>query len=257
MNAKKQRQSAAPSPLAGPTWQFEDVTLTRVIESEEALLSPFELYPDCTPEDIDRNVSWLTSDLYSQDQRLLVISIQSFLIRSAEKTILIDTCSGNCKQRQRPFFSERRWDWLDKLRSAGVAPEDVNIVACSHLHVDHVGWNTRLENGRWVPTFPNARYLIARKEWDFWRSMPGIASLARTGDFISDSVLPIINSGKADLIDDHFKVSERVSIEPGHGHTPGHFLVSISCSDQRAVLTGDLMHTPLQLRYPNGVPGSV
>ena len=81
--------------------------------------------------------------------------------------------------------------------------------------------------------------------------MPGIASLARTGDFISDSVLPIIDSGKADLIDDHFKVSERVSIEPGHGHTPGHFLVSISCSDQRAVLTGDLMHTPLQLRYPN------
>src|SRR5262249_40049139 len=104
--------------------------------------------------------------------------------------------------------------------------------------------------GRWVPTFPNARYLIARKEWDFWRSVPGTASLGRTGDFISDSVLPIIESGKADLIDDHFNISERVSIEPGHGHTPGHFLVSISCSHKCAVLTGDLMHTPLQLRYP-------
>jgi glyoxylase-like metal-dependent hydrolase (beta-lactamase superfamily II) len=182
---------------------------------------------------------------------LLVITIQSFLIRAAGKTILVDACSGDHKDRRRPFFDRREWGWLEKLEAAGVHPEDIDFVLCSHLHVDHVGWNTRLENGTWVPTFPNARYLISKREWDYWRSNPGVASLARTGDFISDSVTPVVQAGQAELIDDRHGFSDCINIEPGHGHTPGQFTVRLGGGGKEAILAADVMHTPLQLRYPH------
>ena len=184
-------------------------------------------------------------------RQLLIVAIQSFLIRSGGKTILVDACSGNHKQRERPFFDQRQWPWLNRLAAANVRPEDIDIVMCSHLHVDHVGWNTRLENGAWVPTFPNARYLISQREWNYWRSAPGVASLTRTGDFITDSVLPIVQSGQAELIEDQHGFSEEIAIEPAPGHTPGHFVVRLSGGGCEAVLSGDLMHTMLQLRYPD------
>jgi glyoxylase-like metal-dependent hydrolase (beta-lactamase superfamily II) len=226
-------------------------SLTRIVESEQPLLSPFEIYPDCTQAHLDANRKLLSRHFFDAHRQLLVIAIQSFLIRSGGKTILVDSCSGNHKHRQRPFFHDRKWSWLDRLAAAGVRPEDIDIVMCSHLHVDHVGWNTTLQNGRWVPTFPNARYLISQREWDYWRSAPGIASLARTGDFITDSVLPVVQSGQADLIDDRRGFSDVIAIEPAHGHTPGHFVVRLSGGGREAVLSGDLMHSPLQLRYPD------
>ena len=193
--------------------------MTRIVESETPLLAPFELLPDCTAAHIEENLPWLAPRFYDPTTRLLVIAIQSFLIRSAGKIILVDACSGNHKDRRRPFFHRREWSWLEKLHAAGVAPEDVDIVMCSHLHVDHVGWNTRLAGGKWVPTFPNARYLISRREWEYWRSEAGVTSLARTGDFISDSVLPIVAAGQADLIDERAGFSECIGIEPAPGHT--------------------------------------
>ena len=140
---------------------------------------------------------------------LLTITIQSFLIRQNGLTILVDSCSGNDKEaRARPEFRRAQWPWLERLREAGVKPEDIDIVLCSHLHVDHVGWNTRLDNGRWVPTFPNARYLISRREWDHWQAA-GPAALARTGDYITDSVLPVFASGQAELIGDEHALAQR------------------------------------------------
>jgi glyoxylase-like metal-dependent hydrolase (beta-lactamase superfamily II) len=130
-----------------------------------------------------------------------------------------------------------------------VAPEDVDVVLCTHLHVDHVGWNTRLENGRWVPTFPNARYLIARREWDYWRAA-GPAALARTGDYITDSVLPIFKSGQADLIGEEHMLASDIALETAPGHTPGLTLVRLGSGRREAILCSDLMHHPLQVRYP-------
>ncbi len=124
------------------------------------------------------------------------------------------------------------------------------MVLCTHLHVDHVGnWNPRLDNGRWVPTFPNARYLIAQREWDYWRNA-GPAVLARTGDFLIDSVLPIIQSGQADMIGDTHALKGHISIEPAHGHTPGQKMLRLGYGGGQALLTADMMHHPLQLRYP-------
>jgi glyoxylase-like metal-dependent hydrolase (beta-lactamase superfamily II) len=239
-----------PQRPALPQWESGGVSLTRIVESEEPLLSPFELLPDCTPNHINENLSWLAPRFYDPQAQLLVITIQSFLIRTAGKTILVDACSGDHKDRRRPFFHQREWGWLEKLEAAGVRPGDIDIVMCSHLHVDHVGWNTRLESGKWVPTFPNARYLISKREWEYWRSPLGALSVRRTGDFISDSVLPIIESGQVDLIDDRHGLCECIGIEPAHGHTPGQFIVRISAGRNEAILSADLMHTPLQLRYP-------
>ena len=180
---------------------------------------------------------------------LLIITIQSFLIRQNGLTVLVDACGGNDKERARPHFHRRSWPWLETLRSAGVAPEDIDIVLCTHLHVDHVGWNTRLDNGRWVPTFPNARYLIAHREWDYWRAA-GPAALARTGDYLTDSVLPIFKAGQVDLIGDEHMLASDIALEAAPGHTPGLTLVRLGGGRQEAILCSDLMHHPLQVRYP-------
>ena len=231
-------------------WTFGASTLQRIVESDGPMLSPFEIFPECTHEHLHSNRGWLQPRFQEPNSGILKIAIQSFLIRQNGLTILVDSCAGNDKEaRERPAFRRAQWPWLERLREAGVAPEDVDIVLCTHLHVDHVGWNTRLENGRWVPTFPNARYLIGRQEFEHW-TRAGSAVLARTGDYISDSVLPVFSSGQADLIEDEHAVANEISIEPAPGHTPGQLMVRLGSSRDQAVLCADLMHHPLQLRYP-------
>jgi glyoxylase-like metal-dependent hydrolase (beta-lactamase superfamily II) len=231
--------------------QIGEMSLRRIVESEEPLLSPFEVFPDCEPHHLAENLGWLAPRFMDAAAQLLVITIQSFLIRRGGLTILLDTCSGNDKTRKRPFFDQRSWPWLDRLRAAGVTPEQVDIVLCSHLHVDHVGWNTRLENGRWIPTFPNARYLISRREWEYWKGDSSPNGLVRTGDYIIDSVLPIFSAGQAELIDETHAFGSDLWLEPTTGHTPGHFALHLSDARQHMILSGDLMHHPLQLRYPD------
>lgn len=230
-------------------WQIGGCTLCRVIESEAPLLAPFEIYGDCTQAHLDANRGWLQPRFQDPESGVLMITIQSFLVRQAGLTILVDACGGNDKDRARPHFHRRSHDWLATLRAAGAAPEDIDIVLCTHLHVDHVGWNTRLENGRWVPTFPNARYLIAQREWDYWRNA-GPAALVRTGDFLIDSVVPIVESGQAEMIGDTLAIKGDISVEPAHGHTPGQKMLRLGTGKDQALLTADLMHHPLQLRYP-------
>lgn len=227
------------------------MTLRRIVESEVPLLSPFEIFPDCEPGHLAANDPWLAPRFMDRTAQLLVIAIQSFLIRRGGLTILVDTCSGNDKDRKRPFFDHRDWPWLARLRAAGVAPEQVDIVLCSHLHVDHVGWNTRLENGRWVPTFPNARYLISRREWEYWKASTAPNGVVRTGDYIADSVLPVFASGQAELVDDDHAFGSDLWLETTPGHTPGHLALHLADSRRQIILSGDLMHHPLQLRYPD------
>jgi glyoxylase-like metal-dependent hydrolase (beta-lactamase superfamily II) len=233
------------------SWTFGDLVLQRVIESEGPLLSPFEIFPDCTQAHLDANRNWLVPRFQDAATSLLTITIQSFLIRRNGLTILVDSCSGNDKEsRARPQFRRAQWPWLARLREAGVGPEDIDIVLCSHLHVDHVGWNTRLDNGRWLPTFPNARYLISRREWDHWQAA-GAKALERTGDYITDSVLPVFAAGQADLVGDTYAVAADISVEPAPGHTPGQMMVRLGSAREQAILCADLMHHPLQVRYPD------
>lgn len=226
------------------------VHLTRVVESEMPLLDPAEIYPDSTPALIEANLGWLAPRFYDPAARLLVITIQGFVVRIRERIIVVDTCVGDCKSRRRGPFDHQRWNWIGRLAAAGVRPEDVDTVICTHFHVDHVGWNTRLEDGRWVPAFPNARYLFTRDEWAFWKSDAARLPRERSGDYIGDSVMPIVDAGLADFVAMDHRINGEVSLVPQPGHTPGLVGVALRSGREQALLASDLLHSPLQCRYP-------
>ncbi|CAM5550258.1 Metallo-beta-lactamase superfamily protein OS=Eoetvoesiella caeni OX=645616 GN=DFR37_11531 PE=4 SV=1 [Eoetvoesiella caeni] len=226
------------------------VTVTVLVESSGPLLHPAELYPDSTPEIIAAQGNWLRPHLYDAASDRLVLAMQSFLLHSGGKTILVDTCVGDCKRRVRSDFDRAEWGWLSRLQEAGVAPEQIDIVLSTHLHVDHVGWHTRLVDGNWVPTFPNARYLFVKPEYAYWRSEVGKTALERTGDYIEDSVQPVFDAGLADLVEPDHRIDASLRLVPTPGHTPGHACVEINSEGQGAMITGDLLHHPLQCCFP-------
>ncbi len=227
------------------------VTVDRVLESEEPILDPLQMFPHITQSDIDAHLHWLAPKHYDIESGLLIIPIQGFVIRAANKVIVVDTCVGDCKVRARPMFNDQRRNWLGRLGDLGIRPEDVDYVICTHFHVDHVGWNTRMEDGRWVPTFPNARYLFTREEWDYWREAEGHRAMERTGDYMDDSVLPIVAAGLADFVPMNHAVLPEVSLLPAPGHSPGFVCVDIRSRGDRLVLASDLMHSPLQCIFPD------
>jgi glyoxylase-like metal-dependent hydrolase (beta-lactamase superfamily II) len=234
-----------------PELRVGDVTITRVIEIEQPLLDPLILFPDCTPEILDDASSWLGPRHFSARDGLLVLTVQSFLVRSHGQRILVDTCVGNCKRRGTPAFDQLRTGWLERF-SQVCDPADVDIVVCTHLHVDHVGWNTIWRDGRWTPTFPNARYLFTQPDYDFHTDAEAAAATyARSGDYLSDSIRPVIEAGLCDVIPVDHRVDDAVSLFPTPGHTAGHACVAVASAGAQAAITGDLFHSPLQCRYPH------
>lgn len=227
------------------------VRITRVVEASDPLLRPAEIFPDSTPQIIHANLDWMAPRFYDPGTDKLVITIQSFLLQAGGRNIVVDTCVGDCKRRLRPEFDQQRWHWLDRLQAAGVQPEDVHVVVSTHLHVDHVGWHTQMVNGEWKPTFPNARYLFTHPEWDYWRENEGHLALARTGDYIGDSVWPLFHCGLADLVPMDHEIFPGIALVPLPGHTPGHVGVSVQGAHSHALLTADLFHHPLQCCYPH------
>ncbi len=184
----------------------------------------------------------------------LVSSVHSWVIRTAEHTILLDGCGGN--HRNRPWAP--RWHmqdipWLDRLRNTGVSPEDVDIVLCSHLHTDHCGWNTRLLDGRWVPTFPNARYLTHRLENEFWN--PESPTRGKRADTVAplwqDSVLPVLEAGLMEFVDGSYEIEPGVVIEEAGGHTPGLVVLRVENGGEHAVFASDVVHHPVQICEPD------
>jgi glyoxylase-like metal-dependent hydrolase (beta-lactamase superfamily II) len=224
--------------------------IDRVVEFEQPLLDPLEVYPEASAGDIASQLAWLAPRFYDTASRLLVVPIQGFVVRAREKVIVVDTCSGDCKERKRPHFHQQRRDWLGRLAALGVAPEDVDYVLNTHFHADHVGWNTRLRDGRWVPAFPNARYLFTAEEWNYWRSADGVCAMERTGDYMQDSVLPIVEAGLADFVPMNHEILPEVQLLAAAGHTPGFVCVDVRSSGARLVLASDLLHSPLQCVYP-------
>lgn len=231
--------------------EFGSTRLSSVVETSEPMLDPSEIFPDFDPQMAKDSIPWFGPRFYDATANKIVIAVQSFVIQMDGLNILVDTCVGDHKQRERALFNDASWHWLDKLERAGFRPEDIDMVVCSHLHVDHVGWNTRLRNGRWVPTFPNARYLMSKPELDYWKSDAGKASMMRTGDYVADSILPVIDSGQADIVDPDKSLNDKVRFEHTPGHTPGHIAVHLEDGGEHVVLSGDVMHHPLQLRFPD------
>jgi glyoxylase-like metal-dependent hydrolase (beta-lactamase superfamily II) len=208
------------------------------------------VFPDWNADAVAPHRGWMVPRHLTADGRLVIV-IQSFLVKTPHHTILVDACGGNDKDRHGSHFHRRQWNWLDTLAAAGARPEDIDFVLCTHMHVDHVGWNTRLENGSWVPTFPNARYLFARAEWEHWRKLAAETALPRTGNYIEDSVLPVVEAGRATLVEMDHAIEDGVWLDPLPGHSPGLVGVHLKSGGGEAVLCGDLMHHAIQCRLPD------
>ncbi len=227
-------------------WRVGGVKITRVCELGGTPFPGSFMFPVCTPEMIQR-YAWLRPHFAHEDGRLYG-SIHSFVIESGKRRIIVDTCVGNDKPRSIQAWSMLQGPFLADLARAGFTADSIDTVLCTHLHVDHVGWNTRLVDGKWVPTFPSARYLFGKKEWAHWSSE---RAQHRDGDVMGDSVRPIIDAGLAQLVEMDHVLTGEVRLTPTPGHTPGHVSVRISSRGEDAVITGDLMHHPLQCAEPD------
>lgn len=223
------------------------------ISSVEESTVPFrtlpEMYPDATEEMVEKHLSWMAPDYMDAETRMMLFSFKSYVIRTGRLTILVDACVGNHKDRPgRPNWHQQNWPYMANLAAVGVRPEEIDIVMCTHLHIDHVGWNTQLKDGRWVPTFPNARYVFAKAEYDHWQKMLGTSEV---GDNVfNDSVLPVVEASRADLVAMDHEIDHGIVLEPTPGHTPGHVALHLNSAGDDAVFTGDLFHHPVQVREP-------
>lgn len=228
--------------------QFE---INRVIESEGPFLEVQSFIPDADQAVVEANRDWLMPRFIEPASNKIILNIQSYILRTPRHTILVDTCVGNDKPRPgRPMFDRLSLPYLADLAAAGVRPEEVDFVLCTHLHVDHAGWNTQLINGRWVPTFPNAKYIFARTEYEFWERRHLDGSEGPVPNVYDDSILPVMQAGQAVLVDADHQIDDGLWFEPAPGHTPGNVVVNLQSQGARGVLTGDVMHHPLQLVRP-------
>lgn len=222
-------------------WKIGDFTVTRIVEMQVAGGTKFIL-PDATREAAGE-LTWMQPHFADEDGRL-IMSIHALVIDTGDRRIIVDTCIGNDKQRSIPNWTNLQTTFLEDLEAAGYPRESIDTVLCTHLHVDHVGWNTMLVDGQWVPTFPNARYLFAKTEYDYWNES---ADEDAYGDIMADSVEPVVAAGLVDLVDWEHVVCDGVQLEPTPGHTPGHCSIHLTSRGDHALITGDCIHHPCQM----------
>ena len=234
-----------PAPIA-----LQDVTIHPVIEQQGSWFDALQFFPTLTKDLLDENRAWLEPAFLDPANGGLILCIQSFVIKTPHHNILIDSCVGNHKPRTaRPFWHMLDSDRFEKsLRATALGFDDIDYVMCTHLHGDHVGWNTRLDNGRWVPTFPKARYVMADRELAYWtqREKDDPASCP----WITDSVLPIVAAKREQVVKSDFAFDDAVRLTPTPGHTIDHFSVLVGKSGSDCLITGDMIHSPLQGKYP-------
>lgn len=222
-----------------------DVSITPIIEIDYPVPASF-LLPDATPENLAPDLDWLEPHFVTPNGDRLKMIIQAFLVESKGLKIVVDTCVGNDKQRALPAWNELDGPFLQEIRDAGFPREQVDMVVCTHLHIDHVGWNTMKVDGEWVPTFPNARYVMARPEFEYWRD----AEEGTWGDVFGDSVAPVFEAGLVDLVDCNHQINPELQFFPTPGHTPGHCSIAVSSGTAEGVISGDVMHHPCQCAHP-------
>jgi len=225
------------------SWQVGRVKITRIVEMDLPVPAQMVI-PQATPEEL-RKSPWLYPHFVSDDDATLKLSVHALLVEAPKLKLVVDTCVGNDRPREITGGEPLATPFLQYLAEAGWAREAVDTVVCTHLHVDHVGWNTMLDNGKWVPTFPNARYLIGRREYAFWSTHEDEEQKAMLGD----SVKPVIDAGLVQLVELDHVISPEIRLTPSTGHTPGHVSVMIESEGERAVITGDIAHHPCQMAH--------
>jgi glyoxylase-like metal-dependent hydrolase (beta-lactamase superfamily II) len=223
-------------------WRVGEVTVTKIVELEITGGSRF-LLPQATPEAI-LPIDWLQPD-FADERGRLKMSIHALVVEAPSRRIVVDTCLGNDKENRRiPTWNKLQTSFLADLAAAGYPRETIDNVICTHLHVDHVGWNTMLTGGRWIPTFPRARYLMGRVEYAHWTTQHERQDMAAV---LADSVAPVWDAGLVDLVETDHRLCDEISLVPTPGHTPGHVSVRIASRGEVALITGDFMHHPCQI----------
>lgn len=226
-----------------------DIAVKRV--EEIVVREKLGLFPDCRYEHLAPHMKWMAPHFFDPAAQEFLISVHSWLLRTRHHTILIDTCAGNHKERPvSPRFQGLDLPYLERLKAAGVTPEEVDFVMCTHLHIDHVGWNTQLKDGRWVPTFPNAKYIFSRGEHNHWNPKLNATTPPHFQAIFLDSVLPVIEAGQAIIVDEDFALDDQIQILPTPGHSPGHMAITLKSGAEMGIFSGDVMHQPIQVYYP-------
>jgi glyoxylase-like metal-dependent hydrolase (beta-lactamase superfamily II) len=223
-----------------------EVSISSIIERDGPWRAPNIMFPSASPEGLKTTMAQVPDFAYDRAKDLLVITYQTFVLRTPRATVLIDTCVGEHQRRPAPLLFDKT-PWLNGFQQHGLKFEDIDYVFCTHLHVDHVGWNTRMMDGRLKPTFPNAKYVFSKREFEHWKQAtdPGFAAVHE------DCVQPIVDAGQALLVDDAFVLSNELSLIPTPGHSPGHVCVNLESQGQRAIFTGDMMHHCAQVLQPD------
>ncbi|WNE96376.1 MBL fold metallo-hydrolase [Streptomyces luomodiensis] len=235
--------------------ELGDVTVTRVWEYFGPVdIKREDFFPESSKEVWEDNSSWLDADFVNPETHVVVSAIQTWVLRSEGRTILVDTGVGNYKER--PYarvWSRLETAFLDNLARAGVAPEDVDIVINTHLHNDHVGWNTYLDGRHWAPTFPNATYLMPKDDFDFWNPENGHKPRSGYGNqnVFEDSVAPVHQAGQTLLWENSHRIDGNLRLDAAPGHTPGASVLTLTSGSDRAVFVGDMLHTPVQILEPD------
>ncbi|EGP08855.1 beta-lactamase-like protein [Bradyrhizobiaceae bacterium SG-6C] len=225
-------------------WTVGRVKITNVVEIGATGGTRFIL-PQATPQEA-QNMPWLVPH-YANAEGRLRLNVQSWIVETPTHKIIVDTCIGNDKaSRSVPAWNGLNKPFLNDLAAAGYPAETIDTVLCTHLHVDHVGWNTKLVDGKWAPTFANARYLFGKTEYEHW------AAHSPEGEHqavFEDSVQPIVDAGRADLIGSDHRIGDEVTLIATPGHTPGHMSILVTSDGQQALLTGDVAHHPCQMAH--------
>jgi len=230
------------------TQTLGDLQIDRVVEFDEPIFRLDEFFDEATPAALAPHRHWLEPWALDPASGKMILPVLTYLVRTRRHTILIDTCIGCGKSSDVvPEWKDLEHEtWLSRLLVAGVRPEAVDYVFCTHLHLDHCGWNTRRIDGRWQPTFPNARYILSREEY--------AAAAAKNDSVFRENVLPVMEAKQAVLVDMDYALDDEVWLAPAPGHTPGHVAVHLASKGARAVVCGDIMHTPLQVAEPAWSP---
>jgi len=233
-------------------WMIGDIGVDRIAEIEGPMFPPKEVFPDFDPEVLQRHRDDLIPRYYAPDLGLVIGTIQTYVIRAGAHNVLVDTCCGNDKQRPgEPPFHNLHTPYLERLEAIGLRADDIHFVLCTHLHVDHVGWNTKLDSGRWIPTFPNATYLFSQADLDY---LIGVANLPPPenshGLQYADSIEPILASRRARLLTAGETLVPGLEIDFAPGHTPGHVTLRATSGRDAALFIGDIVQHPFQVYRP-------
>src|SRR4029077_6451439 len=224
-------------------------TVTRIEETYLPIYPAAEIFPALTETHLAEHAHWLSPPHYDPASGKIKLSVHSWLLQLDGRKILIDGCCGNQKSRPlRPHWNMLNEPWLDRLAAAGARPDEIDLVMCTHLHVDHVGWNTQLKGGKWVPTFPNAKYVMSRTDHAHWAALAKkFGTEAYQVNTYNDSVLPVVEARKAEFVSGEHAMCGCFKLKPTPGHTPGQMRVDLESKGKRAIFAGDALHNPVQV----------